>query len=139
MNHSHIDEFDTDKLSNTVLETSVDASVLVLSVFGTNALKAYEANTFLSRLRGLHAHLPMAHDEALLITPCNAIHTFGMPIAIDCIFIDHSGCVIEVKTVARRWWSVCRRAAAVIEVNAGVSAQLGIAKGVQVERSRGQW
>lgn len=56
-----------------------------------------------SRLRGL-----LGREEfsgALLLTPCNDVHTFGMRRAIDIAFIEPDGTVLE----AHRGVGPCRR------------------------------
>lgn len=45
------------------------------------------------RARGLLLSRP--NDEALLLVPCNDIHTVGMRSCIDVAFVDRTGCVIE--------------------------------------------
>ena len=72
------------------------------------------ACTLLSRLRGLLGREP--HGAALLLVPCNDVHTFGMSRAIDVAFIASDGMVLESHrnvTPNRRVRN--RRAASTIE------------------------
>jgi len=54
-----------------------------------------KATGFIDRLRGLMyvKHLPQGH--AILLEPCNSIHTFGMRFAIDVLFLDASSRIIK--------------------------------------------
>ncbi|WP_434341191.1 DUF192 domain-containing protein [Motilimonas cestriensis] len=53
------------------------------------ATKVYMADNFLKRAKGLLGKSAMSTDQAMVITPCNAIHTFFMRINIDVIFISN--------------------------------------------------
>lgn len=48
------------------------------------------ADTFSSRLLGLHALADLTPDEGLLLLPCRAIHTFFQATSIDVVFLDQS-------------------------------------------------
>ena len=102
-------------------------------------LHAFEASTFLSRLRGLHAYLPIDNDQALIIRPCSAIHTFTMPGPIDAVFLAADGVVLDVKTLPVKRWCSVRGAVAVIETNSDVCQRLGIRCGALLSRDTGVW
>lgn len=55
------------------------------------------ASTFWSRWRGLRGKKSLAPGEGLLLTPCSGVHSIGMKISIDAVFIDPKGKI--VKTV----------------------------------------
>lgn len=59
------------------------------------AEEAEMADTFFARLIGLLNRSYMKKGEALILTPSNSIHSFFMRFAIDVIFLDKSGKVIE--------------------------------------------
>lgn len=59
------------------------------------AEKCKLASDFLSRFKGLMFREGIADDEALLIVPCNAIHTFFMRFPIDLVFIGQDGTVVK--------------------------------------------
>jgi uncharacterized membrane protein (UPF0127 family) len=59
------------------------------------AEKVEEARTFLSRLRGLMYRQALPSGEALLIKPCDSIHTFGMRFSIDVLFLDSAGKILK--------------------------------------------
>ena len=54
------------------------------------------AMTSAERRRGLLGRDSMAPHSALVITRCNAVHTFWMRFAIDVAFVDSSGTVKKV-------------------------------------------
>lgn len=86
---------------------------------GDALLSVYVADTFFSRLKGLHGVPPLAIGEGLLITPCKGIHTLTMHHAIDVVFLDKSGVVLEARTVQRRQFCQCRGAHSCLEMVAG--------------------
>ena len=51
-----------------------------------------------SRRTGLLRHTSLPLGEALIIAPCNSVHTFFMKFAIDIVFVSRDG---EVRKVAR--------------------------------------
>jgi uncharacterized membrane protein (UPF0127 family) len=78
------------------------------------------ASTRRARRKGLLGREGVAPGAALVITPCNAVHTFGMRFPIDVAFVDASGVVRKVVRGLAPWRiALSPRAAAVIEVAAG--------------------
>ncbi|MFH1458423.1 MAG: DUF192 domain-containing protein [Candidatus Omnitrophota bacterium] len=61
------------------------------------AEEAVIADTLFKRLKGLLGRRYLREAEALLITPCNSIHTLFMHFAIDVVFVDKA-CKV-VKTI----------------------------------------
>lgn len=55
------------------------------------------ADSFLSRFVGLMGKTEQASPKALLIRPCNSIHTFFMRFAIDVVFLDAQGKVLRIR------------------------------------------
>lgn len=53
--------------------------------------------TFWSRLCGLHGCSPLSEHHGLYMAPCSAIHTFGLPVPIDVVFLDRQ--LNELKRV----------------------------------------
>jgi uncharacterized membrane protein (UPF0127 family) len=83
-----------------------------------------------SRRTGLlrHTHLPA--DEAMIIAPCNSIHTFFMKFAIDVAFVAKDGRVLKIRRRVPPWrMSAAIRAHAVIECAAGVFERVGVMPG----------
>ena len=56
-----------------------------------------------SRNRGLLGRSSLAPDSALIIAPCNAVHTFFMRFSIDVIFVSRLGLVVKVCPGLRPW------------------------------------
>lgn len=89
-----------------------------------------------SRLRGLLFRAPLAADgsEALLIRPCGSVHTIGMDYALDVVFLDRQGQVLDVRErVPPGRFCVGRGAHAVVELHHGAARRLGITRGDRLE------
>ncbi|MGI5879201.1 MAG: DUF192 domain-containing protein [Syntrophomonadaceae bacterium] len=54
------------------------------------------ANNFGSRLKGLLGKKNMGNWGALILVPCDMVHTIGMRFNIDIIFIDRGGEVLKI-------------------------------------------
>ena len=54
------------------------------------------ADSWWSRFRGFLLRPEPRFGEGILLTPCNAIHTWGMSFPLDVVFLDASGRVLEV-------------------------------------------
>ncbi len=52
------------------------------------------ANTLLTRMKGLLGKPFLNPGQALIITPCNSIHTFFMRFAIDVLFINRNNVIV---------------------------------------------
>jgi uncharacterized membrane protein (UPF0127 family) len=55
------------------------------------------ANGFWRRARGLLFRRALAPSEGLLIPRCNAVHTFGMCVDIDILFLDSEGRITSIS------------------------------------------
>lgn len=83
-----------------------------------------------SRAVGLLATPRLEDPSGLWIAPCNSVHTFGMRYPIDAVFVDAGGRVAKVVATLRPWRAAgSRRAACVLELRAGLAAELGIVSG----------
>lgn len=110
-----------------------------LSISGKVVVNVFEANTFVSRLRGLHRYLPLAEDEGLIIRPCNAVHTMTMPNVIDVVFVDKNGTVLKAESVPPRRFIRSGKASAVIEMAEGAIDRMGLVVGDVLNRQYGVW
>lgn len=76
-----------------------------------------------SRRRGLLGRDALANGEALIIAPCQAVHTWRMRFAIDVVCAARDGRVVKIRhAVPARRVTGAWRAFAVIELPAGVAA-----------------
>ena len=102
-----------------------------LSVNGTPFCRVRVARTPWLRLRGWIGRRPEP-DEALWLEPCSAVHTFGMVVPIDVVFVDGQGRVLKVVSGLRPFrFAACPGAAAAVELPAGRA--LGITEGSVLE------
>ena len=94
-----------------------------------------KADSVVSRTVGLlgKSHLPQ--EEALWITRCNAIHTFFMKFAIDCVFVDKKGKIQKIYHNVKPWrlagpvWG----ATDVVEMAAGLAKTKNLNEGDIIE------
>lgn len=91
------------------------------------------ADSVPSRTRGLLLRRSATMPEAALLTPCRAIHTFGMMAPIDVAFVAADGVVIRVLGELPPWrCRVCAAAHCTWEFRAGLAAALQIRPGVRL-------
>jgi len=92
------------------------------------------ASGFLSRLRGWLGYREAPLGAGLLLTPCDAVHTFAMRFPIDIVFVDGAGRVLLVDHAVPAWRiKVCLGAQSVIELPAGRAAWLGLEPGAWLQ------
>lgn len=86
------------------------------------------------RMRGLLGRSSLAPGGALVIAPCNAIHTFFMKFAIDAVFLDRHGRVVGAVAELRPWRATGFHFAAsqVVELPAGTLSRTGTRVGDQL-------
>src|SRR5688572_22374596 len=58
--------------------------------------RAWRTTGMLERMRGLLGRPPLQPGEALLIEPCNAVHTIGMTYPLDIVFVNAKGEVLKL-------------------------------------------
>jgi uncharacterized membrane protein (UPF0127 family) len=91
------------------------------------------ARSFGARLVGLLGRRALAPEQALLLVPCDNVHTFFMRFAIDVVFVDRDGVVLAVVPRLAPWRvAAARRAHACLELAAGVAAVLGLEPGRRI-------
>jgi uncharacterized protein len=92
-------------------------------------------STFLHRAVGLLARTSLRPDEGVWITSCRAIHTIGMRVPIDVIFVDNGGHVIEVVHDVRpnRVAITCKGARGVVELGSGALREVDVLPGDVLE------
>ena len=80
------------------------------------------ADTFWSRLVGLQFRRALEAGDALLLVPCNSVHTCFVRFPLDVIFLDRNGSILAIRRNLRPWRMALgpRKGHAVIEFVAGV-------------------
>jgi uncharacterized protein len=92
-------------------------------------------STFMHRAVGLLARTTLRPDEGVWITSCRAIHTIGMRVPIDVIFVDGAGHVIRVVDNVRpnRIALSCKGAQGVVELGGGALREVDVLPGDVLE------
>ena len=103
----------------------------------TLATRVARAGTSETRRRGLLDTERLEPDSGLWIVPCEAIHTFGMKVRLDIVFLDKN---FRVRKIAEDLGpgriSFCLRAHSVLELPAGSVARSGTRSGDLLEKTR---
>lgn len=89
------------------------------------------ADTFFTRLKGLLGKKSLSAGEALILIPCDMVHTLGMKFSIDAIFVNTQGVIIKIEDNLHpnRIAARVRNADYVIEMAAGKSSELNLVPG----------
>jgi uncharacterized protein len=84
---------------------------------------------------GLLGRSSMSDEEAMWFDGCSQIHTLGMRMPIDVLFLDEAATVIRLVAAAQPWcpWIGAARARSVVELAGGACARVGIEAGMQLE------
>lgn len=67
------------------------------------ATEAIHANTFFTRYKGLMFKKMLNKNSALVIYPCNCIHTFFMRFTIDVLMLDKEKRVVKIIADMTPW------------------------------------
>lgn len=91
---------------------------------------AFDSTT---RRKGLLGRDGLADRHALVLAPCNAVHTIGMRFPIDVVFVGPDGRVIKIVENLERWriaasWDAC----ATVELAAGGARRAEVSVGDQL-------
>lgn len=94
-----------------------------------------DASRFFKRFMGLMYRKSMPPQHGLLLTPCNAIHTFGMRFPIDAITLsrDNEVLFIDSDVPPKKVRKKVDGGYKVLELNAGQAKALSIAVGDVLE------
>lgn len=89
------------------------------------------ARDFRSRSVGLLNRISLGQEEALVIKPCNSIHTFFMKFPIDVAFLDKRGAVVKLVKSLKPWrLSACiPMGFMVLELSEGKLEEINIKQG----------
>ena len=103
----------------------------------TVPLQLVRARRFFQRLKGLIGRTSMGPDEAFLIERCGAVHTLGMHISIDLVFLSSDGIVLKVvEHVRPRRFVMCPKAKHVLELAEGAAGLRRIEVGMRAVLGR---
>jgi len=100
-------------------------------------IRVTRACSFAARLRGLIGRTAPESGHGLWIEPCSAVHTFGVPDALDLVFV--SACMVVQRieaAVPPRRVRIGAGARRVLELRAGEAARIGLRAGTRLEWSR---
>ncbi len=99
------------------------------------AARIERADTLFARTAGLLGRSRLDDDEGMLFANCAAVHTLGMRMPIDVVFLDDEGVVVHVEASARPWRSYVAfpGARTVVELAAGACARRAIAPQQRLE------
>jgi len=111
----------------------------VLTRHGAPLLYAYDACSFINRLRGVKAIPPFGPTDALVLRPCSAVHTLRLKNTIDIVFLDYRGVILKIATVAPNRASFCWKSTMVVEMAAGTSERIGLLVGQVLLPGSGDW
>ncbi|WP_207308879.1 DUF192 domain-containing protein [Marinobacter salicampi] len=98
---------------------------------GQNAvIETYLARTWPRRFRGLLGKRALCQNEGLLLSPCRSIHTFGMPYAIDVVFLDEQARILAIEPHVQKGRVLkCSPAHATLELRSGAARRHGLQVG----------
>lgn len=98
-------------------------------------LKAELADSFFKRFKGLMFRKSMASESALLLSPCNAIHTFSMRFPIDVVYLDSAARVVHVEKSVQpnKIGKTIKSATSILELNAGMAEKMSLKSGDLLE------
>jgi uncharacterized protein len=79
----------------------------------------------LQRLVGLAFRAELPRGVGLHLPRCRSVHTFGMRVALDLVWLDRAGDVIRIdRAVPPYRVRSCRRARSVLELRSGPAEEL---------------
>lgn len=113
-------------MGTSPITTPGEYVVVNLNRNSTLAERVSIAGTSSARRKGLLGISRLPKGAGLWISPCEAIHTFGMKMPIDAIFLDRHFYIRKLRThLPPARISLCLSAASVLEVEAGTALRTG--------------
>lgn len=117
-----------------VLRTRGDWGLRLTRTGGWLATHGELAGTSKSRTRGLLGRDALEAGHALVIAPCQGVHTFGMRFSLDIVGVARDGAVVTLRChVPRRRIVLALRAFAVVELAAGACQAASLQVGDHLE------
>lgn len=94
----------------------------------------YVTESVFERMKGLLKREQLTHYDALLISPCNSVHTFFMSYTIDVVYLNKQGVIIKIVKSLKPWrFSFCFSASSTLELADNLSQHLGLKKGQLIQ------
>ena len=105
---------------------------------GAPFLEVLMADSFLTRLAGLMFRKKLPSATGLLLFPCNSVHMCFMRFAIDVVYLDKDYKILKIVKDLKPWigLSMCHKAWATLELNAGEADKLGHEVGRKLIREK---
>lgn len=113
----------------------MSASDVPLYINGELLANARVADSWWQRLRGLLGVRRFDHPDGLLIPRCSSVHSIGMSIPIDLLYLDQEFEVVKAVSEFKPWRISFggRRAKQTLELPAGVLERAQIERGQRLE------
>lgn len=97
-------------------------------------IRLRRATSFVDRLVGLLGRSAVDPDEALLIDGCRAVHTLGMRMPIDVVFLSSNNVVVDVSENLAPWrFAFCANSRRVLELQASATRRFRIKPGAYLQ------
>jgi uncharacterized protein len=92
--------------------------------------KARVASSIWSRFWGLMGQRSLPQGEAMIIDPCNSVHTMFMRFSIDVAFVDKDGRVIKIAEGLKPFRAAVGKGSRwVLEMPSGAAGRAGLVVG----------
>ena len=95
------------------------------------AEEVFLSASFLKRLKGLLGYSSIGKNQAMILHPANAVHTFFMRFPIDVLFVDKNNIVLKAVSNMRpfRATGIYLKSLFVIELHSGIINSTQTAEG----------
>ncbi|KUG04653.1 hypothetical protein ASZ90_017937 [hydrocarbon metagenome] len=92
------------------------------------ASHCYLADSFFTRFKGLLGRRQMSEGEGLLIKPCSSVHTLGMKMIIDVVFLSSDYQVLHIieEMQPGKLSPVIKKSSSVLELPPGQVGRSGL-------------
>lgn len=109
---------------------SLDEITIAYIRAGNVYINARITSGFFANLKGLLFRPPLNDREALVLSPCNSVHTCGMQYAIDLIFLNKQFQVLKIVHTLHPWrFTYCKDASHTMKMAGGQAISLDLKVG----------
>jgi uncharacterized protein len=93
------------------------------------------ADTLAAQTIGFLGRTRIDDDEAMWFDGCSGVHTLGMRVSIDVVFVDRNGTALGVAEAVKPWrfWVGRAGTRSVLEMAAGNARRQGVTPGTLLE------